>query len=162
MALPIPVSNLPDFNFNFKAILSLQHLWRIGIEMDVSWWTSAVAYLPRGSSAKSAVRAGKSWEIMHIQDEDEDTEDEDSEARDLWEEKHNAGMDIRGGNSVQKKLPDWEVVVGGKREIPPFWAVEVEELPRESGIEWHAHLGVVAGPVKVTPSYFGFERFDIY
>jgi diphthine-ammonia ligase len=160
MALPIAVSNLPDFNF--QAILSLQHLWRIGIEMDVSWWTSAVAYLPRGSSVESAVRAGKAWEIMHFQDEDEDIGDEDSEARDLWEEKHYAGMEIRGGNSVQKKLPDWEVVVGREREIPPFWAVEVEELPRGSGIEWHAHLGVVAGPVKVTTSYFGFERFDVY
>jgi diphthine-ammonia ligase len=62
-------------------------------------------------------------------------------------------MEIRGGSSVQKKLPDWEVVAGGEREIPPFWAVEVEELPRGSGIEWHAHLGVVAGPVKVFITY---------
>jgi diphthine-ammonia ligase len=159
MALPIPVSNLSDFNF--QAILSLQHLWRIGIEMDVSWWTSAVAYLPRGSSAELAVRAGKAWKIMHIQDEDEDTEDEDSEARDLWEEKHYAGMEIRGGNSVQKKLPDWEIV-SGERKIPPFWAVEVEELPRGSGIEWHAHLGVVAGPVKVFPTYLWFGGLDRY
>jgi diphthine-ammonia ligase len=157
MALPAPTPS-PLSDFNFQAVLALQHLWRIGLEMDVSWWTSAVAYLHSGSPepiSKKAALAGKAWEIMHPQDEDEDTKDEDSEARDLWEEKHYAGMEIRGGNSVQKKLPNWEIV-SGERYIPPFWAVEVEELPRGSAIEWHAHLGVVAGPVKVFLNYLWF------
>jgi diphthine-ammonia ligase len=130
--------------------------------MDVSWWTSAAAYLPRGASAEAAVRAGKVWEIMHARDEDEGTEDQDSEVRDLWEEKHYTGMDFRGGNLAQRKLPDWEVVAGREKVIPPFWAVEVEELPRGSGIEWHAHLGVVAGPVKVFTPYFQFGGLDRY
>jgi diphthine-ammonia ligase len=122
--------------------------------MDVSWWTSAVAYLPRGpaeSISKKAALAGQAWEMMHSQDTEGDDEDEDSEARDLWEEKYYSGMEIRGGNSAQKKLPDWDIV-DGERNIPPFWAAEVEELPRGSGIEWHAHLGIVAGPVKVNPT----------
>jgi len=117
--------------------------------MNVSWWTSAVAYLPRLSAdvnAERAVLAGRAWELLHIKPEEED---KDGEERDLWEEKHFAGMEQRGAENVRKALPDWEVIKG-EVTAPPFWAVEVEELPRGAGIEWHAHIGVVGGPIEVS------------
>lgn len=140
--------------FKLQTILSLQHLWRIGCEMDISWWTSAVAYLPRGPLAeiqKRAQIACQAWMKIHARDTP-DEEDEDEEVRDLWEEKHYAGMQKRGGSLVEKVLPDWEAVeVGDGATIPcsPFFVVEVEELPRGSSVEWHAHLGVVGGRIKL-------------
>lgn len=116
--------------------------------MDVGWWTSAVAYLPRGADAQRAVLAGRAWGLLHERGSEEE-DDEDGGERDLWEEKHLAGMEQRGGGVTRRELPDWEVLKG-QTGAPPFWAAEVEELPRGAGIEWHAHVGVVGGPVEVS------------
>ena len=152
----IPSSNdFDERNFKLQTVLALQHLWRIGQEMNVQWWTSAVAYLPRSSLeavAKKAAVVSRAWKLVHERElEGDDSEDE--EARDLWEEKHYAGMERRGAEKVEKMLPDWGTVESGcegQEMVPPLWLVEVEELPRGSAIEWHAHLGVVGGPVKVS------------
>jgi diphthine-ammonia ligase len=153
------VFNLRDFTF--QTVLSMQHLWRIGQEMSVQWWTSAVAYLPSSSPeavAEKAAIASHAWALIHERDL-KGEESEEEEVRDLWEEKHYAGMEVRGQGKMDTMLPDWEVVEfgGGKGKVaPPFWVVEVEELPRGSEIEWHAQLGVVGGPVRVSPC----EHFD--
>jgi diphthine-ammonia ligase len=127
--------------------------------MNVQWWASAVAYLPHdtiGTIAEKAAMVSQAWALMHQRDiNDDDFEDE--EARDLWEEKYYAGMEVRGVEKVKSMLPDWDVVECGSDEeegVPPFWLVEVEELPRGSAVEWHAHLGVVGGPVKVSRCEF--------
>jgi diphthine-ammonia ligase len=162
MILPPPQnddgsSNPEDLldNFKLQTVLSLQHLWRIGEEMDVQWWTSIVAYLPRGPAqrlSQPAQIAGQAWTLIHrrpVLEED----DENDESRDLWEEKNYAGMENRGGRKEKRALPDWEIVEsvhGDEVNSPPFFAVEVEELPRGAGIEWHAHLGVTDGPIKVS------------
>ncbi len=141
-------------NFNLQAVLSLQHLWRIGAEMKVGWWTSVVAYLPRNSPElieEQAAIASQAWKMLHTRDAE--SMDEEAEERDIWEEKHYAGMEARGAVKAAHNLPDWSLVEAQSNKgssIPPFFAIEVEELPRGSGIEWHAHLGVVGGPIKVT------------
>jgi diphthine-ammonia ligase len=160
-------------DFKLQTTLSLQHLWRIGREMAVSWWASAVVYLPRDTPEKTKDRsqiAAQAWSLIHAQNMDEDT-DEDEE-RDLWEEKYYAGMEIRGEKKIENELPDWGILQFGvgpvKMSAPPFWAVEVEELPRGSWVEWHAHLGVVGGPVKVSSSsnmwviVTDFEQLDTW
>jgi len=166
MTLPSPESTNPLNAFKLQAMLALQHLWRIGQDTHVKWWTSAVAYVPRSADASTtAVRAtiaAKAWTQLHQHPVDSDT-DNSSEERDLWEEKHHAGMQLRGGNtSVSTRneqnftLPDWSIVeLSSERRdefsnaIPPCFTAEVDELPRQSAIEWHAHLGVVLGPVKI-------------
>ena len=123
--------------------------------MNVQWWTSAVAYLPRSSLeavAKKAAIINRAWQLIHERELEGDNS-EDDEVRDLWEEKHYAGMERRGADKVEKILPDWDIVKSGsegEEMVPPLWVVEVEELPRSSEVEWHAHLGVVGGPVKVS------------
>jgi len=143
-------------NFKLQAVLSLQHLWRIGIEMDVQWWTNVVAYLPHASPstiAEHTAIAAQAWTLLHERPTSDDSED--NESPDLWEEKYYAGMEVRGGSKIKKMLPDWDTVVtnnevgDGERIVPPFWAAEVEELPRGSGIEWHAGSGIANGPVQV-------------
>ncbi len=114
-----------------------------------------MVYLPRGPMeivSQSAQIAAQAWSLIHHRDiEDENSEDDES--RDLWEEKHYAGRENRGGRKEKREFPDWGIVDsvhGGETNSPPFFAVEVEELPREAGIEWHAHLGVTDGPIKVS------------
>lgn len=158
----IPSTSIFDArNFKLQTVLSLQHLWRIGQEMNVQWWTSAVAYLPSSSLevvAEKAAIVSRAWALVHERELKGD-ESEEEEARDLWEEKYYAGMEVRGQGKVEKMLPDWEVVEFGGGEggtVPPFWVAEVEELPRGSEVEWHAQLGVAGGSVKVSR----YESFD--
>ncbi|KAJ4417633.1 hypothetical protein N0V85_001767 [Neurospora sp. IMI 360204] len=51
---------------NTQLTLSLQHLWRIGLEVGVQWWTSAVAYFPAADStdADTDGDVGRSFSIM--------------------------------------------------------------------------------------------------
>jgi diphthine-ammonia ligase len=134
---------LAPASFPTHAILALQHLFRIGADMHVRWWTSAVAYLPRSPPSHLpllAALAGRAWTLAHLRaDEDEDPAPD----RDLWEEKHGMGPQ-RSRHVLKTALPDWECV-HGDLSAPPFFAVEVQELPRGSGVEWHAHVGVAGG-----------------
>ncbi|KZL64935.1 atp-binding endoribonuclease [Colletotrichum incanum] len=140
-------------NLEMQIILSLQHLWRIATEMKVQLWTSAVAYFPHTPEEADKRRQGRlaaaAWMGVHVLDEDEDGDNEGGP--DLWDRKFNpAYMSLGDDAAAPQKLPDWSVVKGateedqedGKKPVPPFFAVEVEELPRQAGVEWHAHTGL--------------------
>lgn len=135
-------------SYKNQALLALQHLWRIGKAMDVAWWTSVVAYIPSADTvhepASYAQLAGKVWEIRHVSSENEQEHDD----RDLWEERHHGALGS-GTDVVARPLPDYSVIECTEEYVPPFFAAEVDALPRDSWIEWHAHLGVTAGPIKV-------------
>ncbi|KAE8452169.1 hypothetical protein EG329_001636 [Mollisiaceae sp. DMI_Dod_QoI] len=154
--------SLPQSDFKLQAVLSLQHLWRIAEEMRVGWFSSVVAYLPCATGHDSdldtvrsqAIIAAQAWSTMHSIESDNGDDDEDD--RDLWEERYFAGKETRGAGKTDRKLPDMDMVLGGdnsftnaKQTVPPFFAAEVDELPRNSMIEWHAHLGIVNGPVQL-------------
>jgi len=161
MALPHPEPDSDpsiSHSFAFQTVLALQHLWRVGTAMNVTWWTSAVAYLPPGSLTQVQQRAritGQAWLQIHAQ-ASPDTESDSGEDRDLWEEKFYAGMEVRNGGKAETNLPDWELVVSSDGStivaVPPCFTVEVEELPRSSEIEWHAHLGVAGAVVTASLS----------
>ncbi|KAG4428648.1 hypothetical protein IFR05_015868 [Cadophora sp. M221] len=175
MNLPLPsstavITSTPtqegqEQEFKLQALLSLQHLLRITRELHISWLSSCVAYLPSSTSTSSLTLQKKSkilaqaWRLLHQppnQDDEEDTEG--VESRDLWEEKHYAGMEIRGAAKDKREYPLWDVVdyssVGKHDDVsPPFWTVEIEELPRGSMVEWAAGVGVVgSGSVKLISS----------
>ncbi|KAK2021423.1 adenine nucleotide alpha hydrolases-like protein [Colletotrichum zoysiae] len=140
-------------NLETQIVLSLQHLWRIATEMKVQLWTSAVAYFPHtldeAGKRRQSQLAAAAWKGVHAPDEEDDGADEGGP--DLWDRKFNpAYMSLGDDGPAPQKLPDWSAVKGateedegeGKRSVPPFFAVEVEELPRQAGVEWHAHLGL--------------------
>ncbi|KAI0383673.1 adenine nucleotide alpha hydrolases-like protein [Hypomontagnella monticulosa] len=152
MVLPPGDDNLP-----LQITLALQHLWRVGMEMGVRWWSSAVAYIPNYSSYGSDhIRAGQlvgsAWKEAHIASP---TSTDAVEELDPWDRKHNPLYMTYGdsGNvaTATPSLPDWEVLKdfeasdedGGmtQRPLPFVFLAEVEELPRSAGVEWHAHLG---------------------
>ncbi|KAH8602790.1 hypothetical protein B0O99DRAFT_666403 [Bisporella sp. PMI_857] len=159
MLLPTPASPSDSVapllgDFKYQTVLALQHLWRIGTETQVTWWTSVVAYLPRSSVIPAQERAriaGEAWSTIHHSSTAADVDDD--EEVDLWEEKYYAAMGHMGTEKRQHELPHWGIVTShdgaNKRNAPPYFAVEVEELPREADIEWHAHLGIAGAPVVV-------------
>ncbi|RDA85866.1 hypothetical protein CP532_4923 [Ophiocordyceps camponoti-leonardi (nom. inval.)] len=128
-----------------EAVLSLQHLWRIGREMKVQCWTSAVAYLaPSSTTEDKAKVAAEIWRLAHATTEEEQEQDEDEEedeqGPDPWSSvKFN--LDQRQ-QQQSVSLPDWKALKSGRGLPPPLFTVEVEALPRQSDIEWHAHMGL--------------------
>ncbi|KAF4974119.1 hypothetical protein FZEAL_8942 [Fusarium zealandicum] len=147
MLLPPP----SDTSHELQIVLSLQHLWRVGQELKVQWWTSSVAYFPRAGSSqemqRSAQLAGRAWKQAHgAPHEEEETED----GPDLWDLKYNPAYMSLGATdekAVRRSIPDWDALTLRQQNepetcVPPMFAVEVEELPRQSAVEWHAHNGL--------------------
>lgn len=146
MLLPGPSEKSDEL----QIVLSLQHLWRVGQEMKVQWWTSAVAYFPRASASTEIQRcaqlAGYAWKQAHGSPDDEEETDE---GPDLWDLKFNpAYMSLSNDDKAARKvIPDWDALTLRQQNepdtcIPSMFAAEVEELPRQAAVEWHAHNGL--------------------
>ncbi|KAI1374066.1 adenine nucleotide alpha hydrolases-like protein [Hypoxylon crocopeplum] len=144
-------------NVSLQITLALQHLWRVGAEMQVQWWSSAVAYFPRSSGVDDmrhkALLAATAWKAAHSRATSTDTADGDL---DPWDKRYNSlytsyGSGNDGTTGARPALADWEVVEGfdadaddeetQQRLLPFVFSAEVAELPRAAGVEWHAHLG---------------------
>ncbi|KAI0842891.1 adenine nucleotide alpha hydrolases-like protein [Hypoxylon sp. FL0890] len=143
-----------------QVTLALQHLWRVGTEMQVQWWSSAVAYFPRSLSSadarSNALLASSAWKVVHESSFSASSIDA-AEILDPWDRKYNSAYTTYGdtGDDTTSRpaLPDWEVLKdfdadtdvesGGvtQKPLPFVFSAEVEELPRSAGVEWHAHLG---------------------
>ncbi|KAH7417313.1 ATP binding L-PSP endoribonuclease family protein-like protein [Cadophora sp. MPI-SDFR-AT-0126] len=158
MSLPQKQSQVSEQDFKLEAILSLQHLVRIAREMHVSWLSSCVTYLPSSTASLISQRSrilSKAWKFLHQvpTNSDDDDDEADDQPRDLWEEKHFAGMEVRGASKDERAYPGWVVVDTslrvGRDVSPPFWTAEVEELPRGSAVEWAAGVGIAGGKVEV-------------
>ncbi|KAH8675739.1 hypothetical protein BX600DRAFT_432295 [Xylariales sp. PMI_506] len=175
MSLPSPPpalssssSSLTSETAAAQITLALQHLWRVGVEMQASWWTSAAAYFPRTPAEpemrRQAILAARAWRSAHLwtrKSGEEEDDDDGGGGPDLWDRKFNPQyMAFTEADESENKctLPDWEVLAAaahaddGEAEeaIPFFFAAEVEELPRAAGVEWHAHAGLVKpGPGSV-------------
>lgn len=154
MVLPPDEDGLP-----LQITLALQHLWRVGMEMGVRWWSSAVAYIPSSSSESdrsyAARLAATAWKGAHMTSSTSSTDA--AEDLDPWDRKHNPLYmtygDSGDAGAATPSLPDWEVLKDfnadadaeddglTQRPLPFVFLAEVEELPRSAGVEWHAHLG---------------------
>lgn len=147
-----------------QLVLSLQHLWRVGVEMSVQWWTSAAVYLPRASKSKydvpareKAMLAWRAWRAAHLWASSRLNENKDSSGPDMWDRRFNAKYLFYGngdGDRAKKtSLPYYADTVGDeddgsskRRPVPFFFAAEVDELPRSAEAEWHAHAGLTQVP----------------
>ncbi|ROW11573.1 hypothetical protein VMCG_01277 [Cytospora schulzeri] len=134
----IPASmELPTDGLEMQLALSLQHLWRIGVELGVQWWTSGAVYFPRNgggrqqqqqrskyavSAREKALLAWRAWKVAHTYKlSSGDDDDEDGDGPDLWDRKFNpAYMSYGGaGGGAEKQkhsLPDYSVLQGGDDE----------------------------------------------
>lgn len=147
-------------SFRTQTALSLQHLFRIGKTMKISWWTGAVAFITAPDPQTKARIAYQAWKIVHdpfsfpavmpsiINNDNNKVHDDDG--LDAWDKKYGAGRKrfwFGGGGGQEdqqhKQIPNWEHVKkdgtngdGGGGLIPGFFAVEVSELPRQALVEW--------------------------
>jgi diphthine-ammonia ligase len=123
-------------NYRLRAVLALQHLWRIGEAMQVNWWLGAVAFLARGEHANTQAQvAWRLWERMHALPDNEDEDDDDGPQLDAWDIKYGRRTEELTDAPVSS-LPQFTALVVSHTSIPPFLAVQVDELPRGSDIEW--------------------------
>ena len=144
-----------------QAQLALQHLWAVGIAMDVSWWMYGVAYIARGTipvnQHDQALMASHLWAAAHSSrsetaaggDPSDETatsmEEGDGESRgpDLWDQQFGSARETFTLPGVDRphQLPNFDSL-GEHRDIPGLLVVEVDELPRSASVEWHS-LGAV-------------------
>ncbi|KAJ5171737.1 hypothetical protein N7492_004330 [Penicillium capsulatum] len=121
-------------DYCLRAVLSMQHLWRIGEAMQVDWWLGAVAFLTGNEIATQAQVAWHLWKKIHAQP---DESDEDDPELDVWDLKYGRRSDDLMPRTVSSTLPRFSVLTSeDKATTSPFLAVEVAELPRNSDIEW--------------------------
>jgi diphthine-ammonia ligase len=149
--------------FWVQAVLSLQHLWRVGQAVGVQWWTSGMAFLSECGEEESQQRAEMAlsvWRKIHERLPEDDTLEE-SEDVDVWDIQNRVSAMPDGGaeeEDAMPKLPDWSVVESGGHIPPPVFVVEVSELPRGASVEWTA-LGLAGCPVALEP--FGDEMVGL-
>ncbi|EFE41076.1 ATP binding L-PSP endoribonuclease family protein, putative [Trichophyton verrucosum HKI 0517] len=137
--------------FLSQAALSLQHLWRIGRAMEVRWWMGAVVFLSAHAGVRS--RAAVAWDMWKWMNEDHHTEDTeegdgDSSTFDVWHVKYGGQYSQPKKEVTMLPIPDFDIVQGTS-VIPSFFAIEVDELPRGSSIEWQG-LGLKGSDVTLS------------
>lgn len=124
-------------DFYLRAVLSLQHLWRIGDAMQVDWWLGGVAFLT-GEDKSIETQAKIAWHLwkkMHTRVESSESDDEGPQL-DAWDIKYGRRGEELMPESVSSTLPKFSVLDEGALTISPFLAVEVDGLPRGSDVEW--------------------------
>jgi diphthine-ammonia ligase len=166
--LPCSMQLLQD-DFLDQAILSLQHLWRVGQCVGVDWWTHGVAYLDDAELEEIQRRAKIAWEVWREANaqapgrhaDDEDGESNINDGLDAWDLKYNLQtsheqprpnkqtsnphLHILPNNNVLTRNGPSSLSQTTKLLIRPFLAAHVSSLPRSAPIEWHS-LGLARLP----------------
>ncbi|KAJ0414674.1 hypothetical protein BJY00DRAFT_305428 [Aspergillus carlsbadensis] len=140
-----------------RAVLSLQHMWRIGTAMEVNWWLGAVAFFTGSDQIKPRARvAWNLWEKMN--ESTEEAEQEDESTLDIWDIKYGRRGHEQAKPVASPRLPDLDLVADGSdSRVPGFLAVQVHELPRNSDIEWQG-LGYRCEGVKLSRTKAEYGR----
>lgn len=132
--------------------LAIQHLWHIADAVGVQWWSSGVAYLPKDKYEEdNEAYAAQTWRRMHTYRPEKDMFDSTYKP-DAWDRRNiPAYMSYSSAEEDSKECPDLSVLVSFERgeeqttldtmPIPAFIVAQVDTLPREAEIEFHAHLG---------------------
>ena len=129
-------------SFSRRACLALQHLWRIGKSMSVSWWTGGIAFITGdGDVRMKATVAWEIWEGVHLKQlwEKEELEDD---GLDSWDKKYGGLGSLVNNETEVPSLPDIARLSMSPSGKPPgFFTIQVSELPRGCDIEWQG-LGI--------------------
>ena len=128
--------------FSKRACLALQHLWRVGKAMSVNWWTGSIAFITgEGNMRMKATIAWEIWKGVHqkqLWEKDEAEED----GLDSWDKQYGGLGSLVRDEPEAPCLPDIaRLSASPSGELPGFFAIQVNELPRECDIEWQG-LGV--------------------
>ncbi len=129
--------------FQKQTCLSLQHLWRVGKTMGVNCWTNAVAFLTGVNVREKAFLAWKVWEQVHQvrlwEADNENFNGDGPVCFDVWDAKYGGSATFAKDEENSHRLPDFERMPNQAAcFVPPFFAVQVDELPRGCNIEWQS------------------------
>jgi len=147
-----------------SAVLSLQHLWRVGQERGVDVWSWGIALLKGeeglGTEArgKRAQLAWEVWKLAHLvgarpessgASDDESDNDDEAEGPDAWDLRFNRSTAFQSSHlqvtvgAHLHILPNSEIFSDGSttKYIPSFIAAVVTALPRDAPVEWWS-LGI--------------------
>ncbi|KAK5049550.1 hypothetical protein LTR84_004479 [Exophiala bonariae] len=137
--------------FLHQAVLSLQHLWRVGQERGIDLWPWGISFLEeqgQGTSHSRAEQASKVWQYTHrigITHEDDSSDDEDQDGPDAWDLRFNRSVTFQSSHSHTTigahlhTLPNPNVFTSPMSKatyIPSFIAATVTALPRNAPVEW--------------------------
>lgn len=138
--------------FGSSAVLALQHLHRIAVEMNVQYFIGAIAYIPdfpaQDEDHLRILDACTVWRKAYTRPaKPADEEDAEDDERDLWEEQNNASRGQQRSKKQEQKasIPDWNNIKSPDEYTPPMFVAVVQALPRNARIEWQSILGV-SGP----------------
>ena len=157
----IPQTMQPwEADFSEQAMLSLQHLWRVGQERGVDAWPWGIVFLAKWYDGPiRAELASCVWQQAHLagtrpQDAEGMNED-DKEGPDAWDRQFNRAASfetLASHHQVGRHLhvlPNQKVFrsTDGNEStlVPAFIAAEVDYLPRNCPIEWWS-MGVAHLP----------------
>ena len=149
-----------------QTALSLQHLWRIGIEMGVSFWTGGIAFIVSSSAEDSKWKAKVAceiWDRLHQPPSISSSSADEEEGPDEWDKRF-GGQGSLAKPSETPTLPNFDSVVQTyireceESHTPGFFAVQVEETPRNCAIEWQS-LGISGGNIKLS---LGSDRISLW
>ena len=133
-----------------QTCLALQHLWRVSKSTEVTWWTYGIAFFVGGTDwdvSRKASLTWLAWKKMHEPAlwKTDDIPSEDDEL-DLWDKKY-GGQSIFADGKKEVPLPAFQMRQpveqymlrsGSNTEMPAFFAMQVDELPRGCKVEWYA------------------------
>jgi diphthine-ammonia ligase len=132
MELVEPSADKSCSDFQLQAVLSLQHLSRIGNAMNVRQWAAVIAFVvvgPSDNSAHLATTLRQVWSLLFTQNSGEGDEQSDEEADDfdVWHAK-------QSHFPRTEQAPSRSALT--KRGVPPIYIAQVDALPRGASIEW--------------------------
>lgn len=126
--------------FQEQACLAMQHLWRIGKAMNVSWWTGSIAFITgEGDVRMKSIIAWEVWKGVHRKElwEKDGAEEEEEDGLDAWDKKYGGLGSLVKSEAEIQSLPDITRLSLSPSDIPPgFFAVQVDALPRGCSVEW--------------------------
>jgi len=156
--VPASMEVYHEHGFRGQAVLSLQHLWRIGRAKGVKWWTTGLALIPPSEHAEEQVRiAQETWTALHTRPTPSADEEDASPAEiDPWDRLNRHHASTVNHRTYRAPLPDrtalGRLLPGDGRTplVPPCFVAQVSALPRAVDVEWTA-MGLTASSIAFTP-----------
>ncbi|KAJ4370569.1 hypothetical protein N0V83_005090 [Neocucurbitaria cava] len=149
--VPASMEVYHEKGFRGQALLSLQHLWRIGQVKGVRWWTAAVGFIPASGTPEEQVRiAQEAWKAIHTPPSNAslgtDGEDDEEEEADIdpWDRLNRNHASTFNDTTYRSPTPDPTSISDPNPNnpntplIPPCFIAQVHSLPRGVDIEWSA------------------------
>jgi diphthine-ammonia ligase len=139
--IPASMDVYQEKGFRGQALLSLQHLFRIGRAKNVRWWTGAVGFIPASAHPEEIVRiAQEMWKALHTPSPAPSTDEKDEEADiDPWDRLNQHHVSSFNDTTYRAPIPSFTAISNLDGEsIPPCFIAQISSLPCGVGIEWSA------------------------